>query len=230
MTHKIVSQQAWVKVRKALLKKEKAFTRARDRFTATVRKLPWVRVEKDYWFHGPNGKESLRDLFGPHSQLIVYHFMLGPDWEQGCRNCSFWADGFQGIPVHLAHRDVSFLAVSRAPLEKIEAFKKRMGWNFKWVSSYGSDFNYDFNVAFPEELIAAGKAVYNFAETGDVADEMHGISAFYKNKQHVYRTYSTYARGLDIFNTAYRFLDIAPKGRNEHKAHPTDWLRHHDRY
>ena len=230
MKNKVVSQKEWTKARKQLLKKEKAFTKLRDKFTATIRTLPWVKVEKKYWFQGPDGKESLKDLFGKNSQLIVYHFMLGPDWEQGCRNCSFWADGFQGIPIHLAHRDVTFLAVSRAPFKKIEAFKKRMGWNFRWVSSYGSDFNYDFNVAFPEDLIKAGKAVYNFSETGDVADEMHGITVFYKDKNNVYRTYSTYARGLDIFNGAYNFLDIAPKGRDEKKDHPTSWLRHHDRY
>lgn len=230
MKHRIVSQNEWLKARKALLKKEKAFTKARDRFTATIRRLPWVKVDKDYRLHGPEGPESLPELFGPHSQLIVYHFMLGPDWEQGCKSCSFWADGFQGIPVHLAHRDVSFVAISRAPFEKIESFRKRMGWHFKWMSSYGSDFNFDFNVAFPEAMIAAGKAVYNFTETDDVADEMHGISVFYKDRNTVYRTYSTYARGLDIFNPAYHFLDIAPKGRDENPQRTMDWVRHHDNY
>lgn len=230
MKNKIVSQKDWIKARKLLLKKEKEFTKLRDNFTAKIRQLPWVKVEKEYWFQGPNGRESLKDLFGTQSQLIVYHFMLGPDWEQGCKNCSFWADNFQGIPVHLAHRDVSFVAISRAPFEKIENFRKRMGWNFKWVSSYGSDFNYDFNVAFTEDEIEAGKAFYNFSPTSDVADEMHGISVFYKDKKSIYRTYSTYSRGLDIFNGAYNFLDIAPKGRDEKKSHPTAWLRHHDRY
>jgi len=230
MKHKIASHEAWMKARKRFLKTEKAFTKLRDRFTAQIRALPWVKVEKEYWFQGPAGRESLGDLFGPHSQLIVYHFMLGPDWEQGCKACSFWADNFQGVPIHLAHRDVSFVAVSRAPFEKIEAFRTRMGWPFKWVSSDGSDFNYDFNVSFSDEVVKAGKAVYNFAPNKDIDDEMPGISAFYKDTRHIYRTYSTYARGLDIFNGAYNYLDIAPKGRDENKHHPTEWLRHHDRY
>jgi len=230
MKHKVVSQQAWIKARKQLLKKEKAFTKLRDRFTAQIRSLPWVKVEKEYTFQGLNGQESLRDLFGPHNQMIVYHFMLGPDWEQGCKSCSFWADNFQAIPIHLAHRDISFVVISHAPFERIEAFRKRMGWPFKWVSSYRSDFNFDFNVSFPEELIESGKAIYNFAPTKEIDTEMPGISAFYKDKRHVYRTYSTYSRGLDMFNGAYNFLDIAPKGRDEDKNHPTAWLRHHDRY
>ena len=230
MKHKVVSHEEWVKLRKRFLKTEKAFTKLRDQFTKQIRQLPWVRIEKEYRFQGPKGPESLKELFGPHSQLIVYHFMLGPDWEQGCKSCSFWADNFQAIPIHLAHRDVSFVAISRAPFEKIEQFRTRMGWNFKWVSSYGSDFNFDLNVSFPEELIESGNAVYNFAPTKDIDTEMPGISAFYKDKGHVYQTYSTYSRGLDIFNGAYNYLDIAPKGRDEDKAHPTEWLRHHDRY
>lgn len=230
MKHKIVTQKEWIKARKALLKKEKAFTKARDHFTAMIRKLPWVKVDKEYWFDGPDGKKSLRELFGPHSQLMVYHFMLGPDWEHGCKSCSFWADGFQGVTVHLAHRDVSFVAISRAPLEKIEAFKRRMGWDFPWFSSFGSDFNFNFNVAFPEDVIVSGDAVYNFAKTSEVADEMAGISVFYKDRNAVYRTYSTYSRGLDIFNPAYNFLDIVPKGRDENPDNTMDWLRHHDKY
>ncbi|HXN06424.1 MAG TPA: DUF899 domain-containing protein [Nitrospiria bacterium] len=230
MKNKIVSQKEWIKARKLFLKKEKAFTKLRDKFTEKIRRLPWVKIEKEYWFQGPNGRENLRDLFGKQSQLIVYHFMLGPDWDQGCKGCSFWADNFQGIPVHLAHRDVSFVAISRATLEKIESFRKRMDWNFKWVSSYGSDFNYDFNVSFTDELIKSGNAVYNFVPDNSVDDERPGISVFHKDKNNVYRTYSTYSRGLDIFNGAYNFLDIVPKGRDEKKDNPAEWLRHHDNY
>ena len=198
--------------------------------TAQIRALPWRRVEKAYSFTGPKGTESLVDLFERKSQLAIYHFMLGPDWDQGCKSCSYCADGFQGIPIHLAHRDVSFVVVSRAPLAKIEQFKKRMGWRFKWVSSFDSDFNFDFGVSFKEEDERRGRAFYNYTDGPYLSDEMPGASFFYRRDQEVFHTYSTYARGLDILICAYNWLDLVPKGRDENPDHTMDWVRHHDRY
>jgi len=230
MQNKIVSQEEWLKARIELLAKEKEFTRLRDNMTAQIRALPWQRIEKTYSFDSPTGKETLVDLFDGKSQLAIYHFMLGPDWDQGCTSCSYWADGFQGIPVHLAHRDVSFVVVSRAPLSKIEQFKKRMGWTFKWVSSFGSDFNYDFGVSFTEQDERSGHVFYNYADGPHMSDEMPGASFFYWRNHEVFHTYSTYARGLDILNCAYNWLDLVPKGRDENPHHTMDWVRHHDRY
>jgi predicted dithiol-disulfide oxidoreductase (DUF899 family) len=230
MKNKVVTREEWVKVRVALLRKEKDFTRLRDRMTQQIRELPWVKVEKQYWFEGSQGRESLGDLFGKCSQLLVYHFMLGPEWDQGCKSCSFWADNFQAIPIHLAHRDVSFVSISRAPFAKIEQFRKRLGWSFKWVSSFGSDFNFDFNVSFKPEEIEAGKAIYNYAPTSEVADEMPGVSVFFKERDNIFHTYSTFARGLDLLNGAYNYLDLVPKGRDEEPESTMSWLRHHDRY
>jgi len=231
-SHKVVSREAWTKARVEFLAQEKEFTRLRDKINADRRALPWVRVEKKYVFEGPQGKETLAQLFGGKEQLIVQHFMMGPDWEHGCKSCSFWADNYANIPVHLAHRDVTLLAVSRAPLAKIEAFKQRMGWGFKWVSSNGSDFNFDYGVSFTPEQYAAGKAQYNFAPFQSEMDEMPGISVFFKDADAaVYHTYSTYSRGLDMMNGAYHYLDLAPKGRDEANLPATmSWLRHHDRY
>jgi predicted dithiol-disulfide oxidoreductase (DUF899 family) len=229
--HKVVSREEWLEDRKALLAEEKEFTRLRDAMTRKVRELPWVTLEKKYWFEGPKGKESLEDLFGGRSQLIVYHFMMGPDWEEGCKSCSFWADNFDGIPIHLAHRDVSFAAVSRAPFDAIERFRKRMGWSFYWVSSLGSDFNFDFGVSFSPGDIEAGKAIYNYRPTSDIEEEMPGVSVFYKDTGAVYHTYSAYSRGIDFLNGAYNYLDLVPKGRDEDELEYTmSWLRHHDRY
>jgi len=227
---KVVSEAKWLKARRELLAKEKEFTRLRDKMTAQIRALPWRKIEKEYFFHGPKGKESLVDLFEGKTQLSVYHFMLGPDWDQGCKSCSFFADNFQGIPIHLAHRDVAFVVVSRAPLSKIEHFKKRMGWTFKWVSSFESDFNFDFCVSFREEDERSGHVVYNFAEGSYINDEMPGASFFYRRDKDVFHTYSTYARGLDILNCAYNWLDLVPKGRDENPESTMDWVRHHDRY
>lgn len=229
--HPVVSRSEWLVARKALLAREKAFTRERDALSAERRKLPWVRVEKSYAFDGPAGKETLADLFGARSQLAVYHFMLGPDWNEGCKSCSFWADNFNGIDVHLAHRDLALVAVSRAPLEKIEAFRRRMGWTFKWVSSFGNDFNRDFNVSFtPEEL--RGEVLYNYERQKFPADEAPGMSLFYRDPGGaVFHTYSCYARGLDMINGAYHILDLAPKGRDEGgQPYTMAWLRHRDRY
>jgi predicted dithiol-disulfide oxidoreductase (DUF899 family) len=230
--HTIVSQDEWLAARRALLTKEKDFTRARDRLSVERRALPWVKVDKAYVFDGPHGKETLADLFGGRSQLIVYHFMLGPGWEQGCPSCSFLADHFDGAAIHLAQRDVTLVVVSRAPLAEIEAYKKRMGWRFKWVSSFGSDFNRDFHVSFTPEEIARGKVDYNYAMTAFTSEEAPGVSAFYKNDAgEIFHTYSAYARGLDLLVGAYNFLDLAPKGRDEAALPWTmAWVRRHDEY
>ena len=230
MQHTIVSHDEWLKARLDLLAKEKEFTRLRDTMTAHIRALPWRQIEKDYYFDGSTGKESLVDLFDGKTQLAMYHFMLGPDWEQGCKSCSFWADGFQGIPIHLAHRDVSFVVVSRAPFSKIDQFKKRMGWNFTWVSSFESDFNFDFGVSFKDEDERAGRAFYNYTVGPYLNDEMPGASFFCRRNKEVFHTYSTYARGIDMLNGAYNWLDLVAKGRDEHSDFTMDWVRHHDRY
>ena len=233
MNHsKVVSRDEWLAARKQHLKKEKEFTRLRDKLSAERRDLSWVKVEKNYVFDGPKGKETLADLFDGRSQLIVYHFMFGPDWEEGCKSCSFWVDNFNGIPIHLNHRDVTFTAVSRAPLAKINAYKKRMGWSFPWVSSYGSDFNFDYHVSFTPEQIAEGKAYYNYEVRPNTVSDEQGISVFYKNERgEVFHTYSCYARGIDMVNGAYHFLDLVPKGRDEAELPWTmAWVRHHDKY
>jgi predicted dithiol-disulfide oxidoreductase (DUF899 family) len=230
--HKIVSHDEWIAARKAYLVEEKAFTRARDALSEKRRQLPWEKVEKKYVFDGPGGKQTLADLFGGKSQLIVYHFMLGPGWDAGCPSCSYLADHFDGAAIHLAQRDAAFVVVSRAPLAEIEKFKKRMGWKFKWVSSFGSDFNFDYQVSATAEEKAAGNAMYNYEMTTFPSEERPGASAFYQNdKGEVFHTYSSYGRGLDMFIGAYHFLDIAPKGRDEDGlAWPMAWVRHHDRY
>lgn len=228
----IVSPPEWLDSRIAFLEKEKAFTRARDELSAARRALPWVRVEKGYVFVSPDGEKSLADLFDGRDQLMIYHFMLGPDWKQGCKACSYLADHFNPAVVHLAHRDVSFVSVSRAPLDQIEPFKKRMGWTFPWVSSFGTDFNWDFKVSFEQAEVDAGETHYNYRQTGFPETEAPGLSVFAKGDDGaVYHTYSTYGRGLDIFITAYNFLDHAPKGRDEDGLpYGMDWVRHHDRY
>ena len=229
---KVVSQPEWLEARKALLAKEKALSRQRDELARLRRELPRVRVEKDYVFDAPEGKVRLAGLFGPRSQLIVYHFMLGPGWDAGCKSCSFLADHFEGALPHLAARDVSFVAVSRAPLAEIEAFRKRMGWGFRWVSSHGNDFNYDYHVSFRKEDLGKRKLEYNFA-LGDVSmEELPGASVFYKDEAGgVFHTYSTYARGLDLMLGAYNWLDLVPKGRDEDGLPFTmAWVKHHDKY
>lgn len=230
--HKVLSHDEWIAARKELLAREKEFTRARDALSRTRRELPWERVEKDYVFDGPNGKESLSDLFDGKSQLIVYHFMYGPDWEAGCKSCSFLADHFNPAIVHLNQRDVAMVAISRAPLATLEAYKKRMGWAFKWLSSGGCDFNRDFGVSFTEEEIKNGAAEYNYTKQGFPGTEAPGASVFYKEKDgSIYHTYSVYQRGLDMFITAYHYLDIVPKGRGEDGLPFTmEWLRRHDEY
>jgi predicted dithiol-disulfide oxidoreductase (DUF899 family) len=231
-SHRIVSQDEWIEARRQLLAQEKELTRLRDQLSASRRELPWVRVEKDYVFEGPNGKERLDELFDGKSQLIVQHFMFGPDWEAGCKSCSFWADNYNGIFVHLMHRDVAFVAASRAPFQQIDAFKKRMGWTFKWISSAGSDFNHDYRVSFTPEEIAAGEVEYNYGRQRTSVTELPGTSVFYRDgRGAVFHTYSCYARGLDMMNAAYHYLDLVPMGRDEAGlSFSQAWVRHHDRY
>jgi predicted dithiol-disulfide oxidoreductase (DUF899 family) len=231
--HKVVPHGEWIEARQQFLAKEKEFTRLRDQLSQQRRDLPWERVDREYVFDGPNGKETLSDLFAGRSQLIVYHFMFGSDWEAGCPSCSFWADNFNGIVVHLNQRDVTFLAVSRAPFSTLAAYRERMGWSFKWVSSLANDFNRDYHVSFTPEEVAKGEIDYNYTMHRPFGTEMPGASAFYKDPSgKVFHTYSTYARGLDILNVAYHYLDLVSKGRDEagQKPHPQAWVRRHDDY
>ena len=230
--NRIVTRDEWLAARKQHLRKEKELTRLRDRLSAERRALPWVKVEKNYVFDTPEGKKTLADLFDGRSQLIVQHFMLGPGWEEGCVGCSFGADHVDGARLHFEHRDVTFVAVSRAPLPQLAAFKKRMGWRFTWVSSFGSDFNYDFNVSFTKDDEAKGKAFYNFELRDFESEEMSGISVFYKDGNgDIFHTYSTYARGDELLSSAYMYLDLVPKGRDEADLpYPSAWWRHHDKY
>jgi predicted dithiol-disulfide oxidoreductase (DUF899 family) len=231
-TSKVVPPAEWLAARKELLRKEKEFTRLRDDISRQRRDLPWEKVEKEYVLDGQKGKESLADLFGGKSQLIIYHFMFGPDWAEGCPSCSFLADHFDRSVPHLAARDVRLVAVSRAPLPKIEAFKKRMGWQFEWVSSYESDFNSDYHVSVTPEEKATGQTYYNYTLQKFPSEERPGASVFYKDGDgNVFHTYSTYGRGLDILIGAYNWLDMVPKGRDEEGLpHGMAWVRHHDRY
>jgi predicted dithiol-disulfide oxidoreductase (DUF899 family) len=231
-THRIVSHDEWIAARKAHLVEEKAFSKTRDALAKKRRELPWEKVEKTYLFDTPDGNETLADLFAGKGQLIIYHFMLGPDWEEGCPSCSLLADHFDGAVIHLAQRDVSFVVVSRAPPPQIETFKRRMGWRFKWVSSFAGDFNYDYQVSATAQEKASGQAAYNYAVTTFPSDERPGASVFYKNDAgEVFHTYSTYGRGLDILIGAYNFLDLAPRGRDEQGlTYGMAWVRHHDRY
>lgn len=230
--HPVVSSEEWLAARRELLRKEKELTRLRDELGAERRKLPWVRVEKEYVFEGPSGRLTLADLFGGRSQLVVYHFMFAPGWAWGCPSCSLLVDGIDGAAPHLAARDVTVAAVSRAPLAEIEPFKRRMGWRFPWVSSSGSDFNGDFHVSFTPEQLASGTAEYNFAPTGFPVEEAPGASVFFKDADgRVFHTYSTYARGGEPLIMAYHYLDLVPKGRDEEGlAFSMAWVRHHDRY
>jgi predicted dithiol-disulfide oxidoreductase (DUF899 family) len=230
--HPVVSAAEWLSARTALLAKEKEFTRLRDELSRQRRELPWVRVEKTYLFEGPEGRKSLLELFQNRSQLLVYHFMFSPEWSEGCPHCSFWADNFDGIGVHLNQRDTRFVAISRAPWSKIEPFKKRMGWSFDWLSASGTDFNYDYHVSFTPEQIKRGDAVYNYRQFSLNHADREGVSAFYRDERgNVFHTYSCYERGIDLLNTAYNYLDLTVKGRDEDgDEFPQAWVRHHDRY
>jgi len=228
--HNVVSREQWLEARQALLKEEKDFTHRREELAAQRRALPWVRVEKDYSFEGPAGKRSLVELFDGKSQLIVYHFMFGPEKSAGCVGCSFWADAFDGMLPHLTQRDVNLVAISRSPLPKLGAFAERMRWHFPWYTSQ-DDFSFDYGVAFSETQAANG-ATYNYGSRKASAGEMPGISVFIRDEQgHIFHTYSCYSRGIDMMNPTYQYLDLLPKGRDETGlSHPMAWVRHHDAY
>lgn len=231
MASPIVSQSEWLTARKALLAKEKALTRAREELAQARRELPWVKVEKGYRFTGGSGSLSLGDLFGAHSQLIVYHFMFPATWQAGCKSCSFWADGYDGIVKHLGARDVGFAAVSIAPYPTLAAFRERMGWSFEWVSSAGSDFNRDFGVSFSAQQIESRTPDYNFGTQPFGVEEAPGISVFARRDGAIFHTYSTYSRGLDWLNPAYHLLDLVPKGRDEADLpFSMAWVKLHDQY
>jgi predicted dithiol-disulfide oxidoreductase (DUF899 family) len=232
LTHKVVTPAEWLASRKALLAKEKQHTRAGDALAAERRQLPWVKVEKDYIFDTPKGTVHLADLFHGRSQLVVYHFMFGPEWEEGCKSCSFVVDHLNSLPAHLAARDVTLVAVSGAPLAKLTAFKSRMNWQVPWVSSYGTDFNHDFAVTFSSKELEGGEKLYNFGSIPPYSDENPGMSVFYRDAAgDIFHTYSTYARGLEPLLTTYFILDSVPKGRDEDQLeYPMAWIRYHDRY
>ena len=227
---KVVSHEEWLAARKEFLRKEKEFTRLRDELSQQRRELPWEKVEKQYVFEGPQGKQALAELFDGKNQLVIYHFMFAPEWEAGCPSCSFWADNFNPNVVHLKHRDITMIAVSRAPYAKLVAYQKRMSWNFKWVSSYGTDFNFDYHVSFTPEEVARKQAEYNYATQRVGGPELPGTSVFYKDDSgNVFHTYSTYGRGLDLQNAAYNYIDLTPKGRDEN-GRGQFWVRRRDEY
>jgi predicted dithiol-disulfide oxidoreductase (DUF899 family) len=228
--HKVVTEAEWLKARKKLLLKEKKFTRMEAKLSSERRRLPWVKVSKKYVFDGPNGKETLADLFEGRSQLIIYHFMFGPDDNVGCKHCSLRADGFNGINLHLKHRDVTMIAVSRGPYKKLASYKKRMGWDFKWVSSGNTDFNFDYYVSFTPEAMAKGETFFNYAVQDPGPPEREGHSVFYRDKRgDIFHTYSCYTRGNELFNIHYHYLDVVPKGRDENGRGPF-WVQRHDEY
>jgi len=230
--HPVVGVQEWLEKRKQLLAKEKEFSRLRDELSAARRELPWERVEKDYVFDGPTGKQTLGDLFDGRSQLVVYHFMFAPEWDGGCKSCSWWADNFERNVVHLTHRDVTLVAISRAPLEKLEAFRKRMGWTFRWLSTDGNAFAYDYHASFRAEELAAGEVIYNYRQIKLSNTDHTGISVFYRDTDGaIYHTYSCYSRGVDMMNAGYHYLDLVPKGRDEDGLpYNQAWVRERDKY
>jgi predicted dithiol-disulfide oxidoreductase (DUF899 family) len=232
MQHEIVSREEWLAARTALLDAEKNLAEARSAVVAQRHALPWTRVEKTYAFDTPVGRQTLADLFEGRGRLIVYHFMFAPDWEAGCRGCSFWADGFNGIVDHVNQRDVSLVAVSQAPLQKLQAFAQRLGWTFKWVSSAGSDFNYDYQVTFRPEALARGEVTYNYTKEAATGSDKPGVSVFLKRQDgSIVHTYSCYGRGLDPLNAAYQYIDLTPKGRDEAGLpHPMAWVKIRDLY
>lgn len=229
--HKVVSRDEWQQARIALLKREKELTRMRERLSDERRDLPWVKLDHDYVFDGPDGPESLSDQFDGYSQLLIYHFMFAPEWSQGCKSCSLFADHYDPSIIHLNHRDVTMVTVSRAPIEKLQDFRQRMGWNFKWVSSNNNDFNRDFGVYFTPQELNSGLSVYNYVSQPYPITDLPGLSVFCRDESGaIYHTYSTYARGLDGFLNVYNFLDLVPKGRDEADQPGMAWVRHHDRY
>jgi predicted dithiol-disulfide oxidoreductase (DUF899 family) len=230
MNHLVVSHDEWLAARTAFLAEEKEFTRQRDELTRKRSELPWEAVEKEYTFDGPNGKETLASIFDGRSQLIVYHFMFPPEWEAGCPHCSFWADNFNEVIIHMNYHDITMVAISRAPSAKLQAYRERMGWSFKWLSSGASDFNYDYFASFTEEQRASKKAYFNYAIQNPGMSDREGASVFYKDEAgRIFHTYSTFARGIDMMNTAYHWIDTTPKGRDEGKGNQY-WIRRHDEY
>ncbi len=231
VNHPVVSRDRWIAERKALLARERELTHLRDQIALKRRALPWVRIDRNYVFDTPESPRTLADLFEGRRQLVVQHFMLGPEWEQGCPSCSFMADHTDGMTLHLAHRDTTFVAVSRAPLAQIQRFRQRMGWQFKWVSSSANDFNYDFGVSFTPEEKARNEITYNYAKQPFECEELPGVSVFYKDDAgDVFHTYSTYGRGVEVMMGTYNLLDLTPKGRDEDPGQGMGWVRHHDRY
>jgi predicted dithiol-disulfide oxidoreductase (DUF899 family) len=230
MNHPVVSHEEWLAARTAFLAEEKEFTRQRDELTRKRGQLPWEAVEKEYTFDGPNGNETLASIFDGRSQLIVYHFMFPPEWEAGCPHCSFWADNFNDVIIHMNHHDVTMVAISRAPLAKLQAYRQRMGWSFKWLSSGGSDFNFDYFASFTDTELAAKKAYFNYKMQNPGMSDREGASVFYKDGAgKIFHTYSTFARGIDMMNTAYHWIDTTPKGRDEAQGNQY-WIRRHDEY
>jgi predicted dithiol-disulfide oxidoreductase (DUF899 family) len=228
--HKVVSHEQWLEMRAAFLVREKEFTRARDELNRQRQELPWEPVEKDYVFTGPRGQETLAELFDGRSQLIVYHFMFAPDWDAGCPHCSFWADNFDPVIVHMNQRDVTMVAISRAPYARLAAYRKRMGWTFKWLSSAGTSFNFDYGVSFTDDERKRGAALYNFRKGDPGVSEREGVSVFFKDADgKLFHTYSAYARGIDLQNTAYNYIDLVPKGRDE-GGRSQYWVRRRDEY
>lgn len=228
INHAVVSHDEWLQARREFLGQEKAFTRERDRVNAARLALPWERVEQEYVFSGPRGEVTLADLFNGCSQLIVYHFMFPPEWDAGCPHCSFWADNFDGNAAHFHARDISFVAVSRAPFEKLAAYRARMGWSFQWLSSGDSTFNYDFGVSFTAD--EQGKPVFNYGTAAPGMPDREAASAFFRDNGDIYHTYSTYGRGIDLLNGTYNFIDISPLGRHEDPDNTQSWVRRHDEY
>ena len=227
--HPVVSPEEWLAARRALLAKEKEFTRLRDELGRQRRELPWEEVVKPYAFTGPEGRETLAQLFEGRSQLVIYHFMFAPGARAGCAHCSFWADSFDPNVIHLAHHDVTLVAVSRAPYEQLAAYRRRMGWRFKWVSSADSDFNFDHQASFTPEQVASGRAMYNYTLQNPGGPDREGVSVFHQDGGRIFHTYSAYARGIDMLNAAYHYLDLTPKGRNE-EGRVQFWVRRHDEY
>ncbi len=229
--HPVVSHEQWLAARTAFLAKEKEFTRQLDELNRQRRQLPWEKVDKEYVFVGPGGKVTLAELFNNKRQLIVYHFMFSPEWDEGCKHCSFWADHFDSLRYHLKQRDTAFAVISRAPLARIEPFKKRMGWGFKWVSSFHSDFNFDFQASFTPQQLGSGKVFYNYSIIDADDADREGASVFYKETSGaIFHTYSCYARGIDMLNLTYHFLDLTAKGRDEELEGPQAWVEYHDQY
>lgn len=230
MNHPVVSKDEWIAARKRLLAKEKEFTRLRDDLSQERRALPWERVDRTYVFESETGPQTLVDLFDGRHQLVVYHFMFAPEWENGCKSCSFWADNFNGIVAHLKQRDVSFVAVSRAPWQKLQAFAQRLGWSFRWVSSGGNEFNFDYQVSFTEQQVQ-GEVDYNYGKRKFPTTDAPGVSVFLRDGVNVFHTYSSFGRGIDMLNTAYHYLDLVPKGRDEDDLpSPMTWVKHRDQY